>query len=108
MISLKILLILAVILAAGVGAYIAYAPYRTNEDEVFELNLKALADGKGGESSGQGEEGSIPDCYSGGPGSTACSINANTTILGVGVAAGCSVTCGSDTYDKKTHKPVGS
>lgn len=75
--SLKILLALAVILATGVGAYIAYDPYKTNEEEVFDLHLKALAGGEGeggeqgeggeggsqgesGEGGGQGEGGDIP------------------------------------------------
>ena len=72
--SLKILLALAVILATGVGAYIAYDPYKTNEEEVFDLHLKALAggegeggeQGEGGEGGGQGEGGSQGESGEGG------------------------------------------
>ena len=34
---------LAAVLVAVVSAYLAYDPYRTEEDEVFELNLAALS-----------------------------------------------------------------
>lgn len=54
--SLKIFFVLVVILAAVVSAYVAYAPYRPQEDEVFELNLRALAVG-GGEGEDEGEAG---------------------------------------------------
>ena len=58
--KLKLFLVLAAVLASVVGAYLAYDPYRTEEDEVFELNLLALSDGdegEGGEGDGEGGEG---------------------------------------------------
>lgn len=39
-----------------------------------------------------------PYCYNGGTGSTSCSIEGGITILGYGVSAGCSVSCGSGYY----------
>ena len=54
--SLKVLLVLTATLAAGVGVCMAFDPYRTNEDEVFDLNLRPLAGG-GGEGEGEGGQG---------------------------------------------------
>ena len=57
---------LAAVLVAVVSAYLAYDPYRTEEDEVFELNLKALSDGDEGEDGEGGEGGGeviVRECY---------------------------------------------
>ena len=54
------LLVIALVWASVVSAYLAYDPYRTKEDEVFELNVLALSDGdegEGGEGDGEGGEG---------------------------------------------------
>lgn len=59
---------------------------KRSRSNMLDLNVALLA---------ESEEG---NCHSGGPGSTQCSINAGTTIIGVGVSAGCSVTCGAGYY----------
>lgn len=46
----------------------------------------------------EGEEELNPFCHSGGKGSSQCSIDAGTEILGYGVSMGCSVTCNSGYY----------
>lgn len=62
-------------------------------------NVLALADGEDVEDPDPGEDdGDSPFCYSGGPGSNSCSIDAGIEILGVGVAGGCSVSCNSGYY----------
>lgn len=43
-------------------------------------------------------EGSSNICVSGGKGATACSITAGTTVVGVGLSGGCSVSCDSGYY----------
>ena len=40
----------------------------------------------------------VPSCYSGGLGARSCSISAGTNIAGMGVSAGCSVTCDEGYY----------
>ena len=51
---LKVFLVIALVWASVVSAYLAYDPYRTEEDEVFELNLKALSGDEGEDGEGRG------------------------------------------------------
>lgn len=59
-----------------------------SQSSVFSMNVELLTANEGGSN----------PCHSGGPGATQCSINAGTTIVGVGISAGCSVTCSSGYY----------
>lgn len=57
-------------------------------------------DGEGGDVSGEGgsSDGILSYCHSGGRGSESCSIDAGVEIKGVGVSAGCSVSCKEGYY----------
>mgnify|MGYP003309524624 CR=1 FL=1 len=75
----KIYAILAVAAAAVCTAF-AVSSY-SSRDPFFESNVEALM------------QTTSTICWSGGVGAQACSIDAGTEILGVGVSAGCSVSC---------------
>lgn len=75
-------------------------------NRTYDLNLvtiNMISYGENGETDGDvdGENASgglMEFCYSGGKGSTACSIEAGTEIKGFGVSAGCSVSCENGYY----------
>lgn len=66
-----------------------------NSDLLANLNVLSSEALALGESSG-GSSGGL--CYSGGRGSTSCSIDAGIEIIGVGIAGGCSVSCSGGYY----------
>lgn len=78
------------IAAVAAAAIVAVSSVNANSSsEMSDLMMKNLEVLTKNESS---------DCWNGGPGATQCSIEAGTEILGVGVSAGCSVTCGDGYY----------
>lgn len=90
----------AALVAAGIGLNIQNALV---DYGIGENSLSLIADPGSGTNSNSNSNSNTnssnhPYCYSGGPGSISCSINAGTNIAGYGVAAGCSVSCKSGTY----------
>jgi len=75
------------VFAAGVSSY---AYYRSHvivvKNSLVQVNVEALTSGED------------HHCYSGGEGSSACSIDAGIEILGCGVSSACSVSCKDGYY----------
>lgn len=80
------MLILSLVMIILASAVIVTGIAGNNNATLWKANLEALS------------EIESPYCHNGGPGATQCSISAGTNIVGVGVSAGCSVTCGGNTY----------
>ena len=78
----------AVLVAAAVSAFVYVNNGRNSMDDLFNANVEALA---------RNESGGCGHCYNGGPGSTSCSISAGVDV-GLGISAGCSVSCGGGYY----------
>lgn len=77
--SLVMIILVSAVIVSGIAG-------NNNNATLWKANLEALS------------EIESPYCHNGGPGATQCSISAGTNIVGVGVSAGCSVTCGGNTY----------
>lgn len=80
----KVIFVLVCSIAISLSA--AFVSNRFNKNSIFFQNVDLLAENEGS------------DCYSGGPGSSNCTIEAGVKFLGIEIKVGCSVTCGEGYY----------
>lgn len=85
--TLKAAMFAVAVVAAGFCGYKSYNAYTVNESILMAENLEAMSSGE-----------NDPYCYSGGKGSSSCSIDGGITILGCGVSVACSVSCQNGYY----------
>ena len=79
-------LLIATICAVAISLSAVLVSNSFNNQPILFQNVDLLAESEGS------------DCYSGGPGSSNCTIEAGVKFLGIEIKVGCSVTCGEGYY----------